>query len=51
MIGSIVANGQKTSNRAAKKPKKTAAERLKASQAVAERQVARMSNKDASRKG
>lgn len=51
MIGSIVAKGQKRSNREAKKPKKTAAERLKASQAAAERQVARMSNKDASRKG
>jgi hypothetical protein len=51
MIGALVAKGQKRSNREAKKPKKTAAERLKASQAAAERQVTRMSNKDASRKG
>ena len=46
-----MAKGQKRSNREAKKPKKTAAERLKASQAVAERQTGRISDKDAPRKG
>ena len=46
-----MAKGQKRSNREAKKPKKTAAERLKASQSVAERQIGRISDKDAPRKG
>jgi hypothetical protein len=47
----LVAKGQKRSNREAKKPKKTAAERLKASQAAAERQIGRISDKDVPRKG
>ena len=46
-----MAKGQKRSNREIKKPKKTAAERLKASQAAANRQVARIGDKDAPRKG
>jgi hypothetical protein len=46
-----VAKDQKRSNREVKKPQKTAAERLKASQATAERQIARMGGKDAARKG
>jgi len=45
-----MAKGQKKSNREAKKPKKTAADRLKATQESAERQIARMGNKDGSRK-
>jgi hypothetical protein len=45
-----VAKGQKRSNREPKKPKKTAAERLKASQAAANLQVARISDKDAPKK-
>jgi hypothetical protein len=45
-----MAKGQKKSHREAKKPKKTAADRLKASQETAERGIARMGNKDASRK-
>jgi hypothetical protein len=50
MIGAAVAKGQKRSNREAKKPKKTAAERLKATQTAADRQIVRMGDKDASRK-
>ena len=46
-----MAKGQKRSNREAKKPKKTPAERLKASQTAAERQVARVGDKNASQKG
>jgi hypothetical protein len=46
-----VAKGQKRSNREVKKPKKTAAERLKVSQVAAVRQTARMGGKDAARKG
>jgi hypothetical protein len=46
-----VAKGQKISNREVKKPKKTAAERLKAGQALAERQIGRISDKDGPRKG
>jgi hypothetical protein len=46
----VVAKGQKKSHREAKKPKKTAADRLKQSQETAERQIARMGNKDATRK-
>jgi hypothetical protein len=45
-----VAKGQQRSNREAKKPKKTAAERLKASMAAADRQVARIGSKDAPKK-
>jgi hypothetical protein len=45
-----VAKGQKRSNREAKKPKKTAAERLKASQTSANNQLARMGDKDAPKK-
>ena len=45
-----VAKGQKRSNREAKKPKKTAAERLKASQAAANLQTARLVNKDTAKK-
>jgi len=45
-----VAKGQKRSNREAKKPKKTAAERLKASQSAANVQLARMGDKDAEKK-
>ena len=45
-----VAKGQKRSNREAKKPKKTAAERLKASQTAANVQLARMGDKDAAKK-
>jgi hypothetical protein len=45
-----VAKGQKRSNREAKKPKKTAAERLKSSQSAATVQLARMGDKDASKK-
>jgi hypothetical protein len=41
-----MAKGQKRSNREAKKPKKTAAERLKASQTASNRQIARMGDKD-----
>ena len=47
----LVAKGQKRSNREAKKPKKTAAERLKADQAAAERQIIRIGPKGASAKG
>jgi hypothetical protein len=50
MIGAAVAKGQKRSNREAKKPKKTAAERLKATQTATDRQIVRMGDKDASRK-
>jgi len=46
-----MAKGQKRSGREPKKPKKTPAERLKASQAAAERQIARVADKDAPRKG
>jgi hypothetical protein len=47
-----VAKGQKRSNREAKKPKKTAAERLKAGQAATDRKVvARLGDKDVPRKG
>ena len=45
-----VAKGQMRSNREAKKPKKTAAERQKANQAAADRQVARIGDKDAPKK-
>ncbi len=45
-----MAKGQKRSNREAKKPKKTAAERLKASQAATNIQIARIGDKDAPRK-
>jgi hypothetical protein len=45
-----VAKGQKRSNREAKKPKKTAAERLKSSQSATTVQLARMGDKDASKK-
>ena len=45
-----VAKGQQRSNREAKKPKKTAAERLKSSQSAATVQLARMGDKDASKK-
>jgi hypothetical protein len=40
-----VAKGQKRSNREAKKPKKTAADRLKESSAAASPQLARMGGK------
>lgn len=52
-----MAKGQKRSGREPKKPKKTPAERLKASQAASERKIAGMSNsagtgnKDGSGKG
>jgi hypothetical protein len=46
-----MAKGQKRSNREVKKPKKTAADRLKASQAAAERQIVRPGEKPAPRKG
>jgi hypothetical protein len=46
-----MAKGQKRSNREIKKPKKTVAERQKASQPVASRQVPRIGDKDAPRKG
>ena len=45
-----MAKGQKRSNREAKKPKKTAAERLKSSQSAATVQLARMGDKDAYKK-
>jgi len=45
-----MAKGQKRSGREPKKPKKTAADRLKASQAATERQISRMGGKDATRK-
>ncbi len=45
-----VAKGQKRSNREAKKPKKTDAERQKASQSVANHQIARVGDKDAPKK-
>ncbi len=45
-----MAKGQKRSNREAKKPKKTAAERLKAGQTAASNQLARMGDKDAPKK-
>jgi hypothetical protein len=45
-----MAKGQKRSNREAKKPKKTAAERLKSSQAAANLQIARIGDKDAPKK-
>jgi hypothetical protein len=45
-----MAKGQKRSNREPKKPKKTAAERLKASQAAAERQIARAGDKNTPQK-
>jgi hypothetical protein len=50
-LEAAVAKGQKRSNREAKKPKKTAAERLNASQTAADRQIARMGDKNAPRKG
>jgi len=46
-----MAKGQQRSNREAKKPKKTDAERLKASQATADRQVVRVSGKELPKKG
>lgn len=46
-----MAKGQKRSNREAKKPKKTPAERLKAQQTAAAIQIARMDDKGASKKG
>jgi hypothetical protein len=45
-----VAKGQKRSNREVKKPKKTDAERLKARQAAANPQIARIADKDALKK-
>ena len=45
-----VAKGQKRSNREAKKPKKTEAERLKARQSTTNLQVARIGRKDAPKK-
>ena len=45
-----MAKGQKRSNREIKKPKKTAAERLKATQTAADRQIARMGDKAAPKK-
>jgi hypothetical protein len=45
-----VAKGQKKSNREAKKPKKTAAERLKASQPGSDLQVTRIAGKNAPKK-
>jgi hypothetical protein len=45
-----VAKGQKRSGREPKKPKKTAAERLKASQSAANLQIARMGDKSAPKK-
>jgi hypothetical protein len=45
-----VAKGQKRSGREAKKPKKTDAERLKASTAAANPQLARMGGKEAPKK-
>jgi hypothetical protein len=45
-----MAKGQKKSNREAKKPKKTAAERLKANQSAADRQIAHIADKVAPKK-
>ena len=45
-----MAKGQKRSNREPKKPKKTAAERLKAGSSVAAPQIARMSGKNPGKK-
>ncbi len=45
-----MAKGQKKSNREAKKPKKTTADRLKASQAATNTQLARIGDKDGPRK-
>jgi hypothetical protein len=45
-----MAKGQKKSNREAKKPKKTDAERQKASQSAAGTAFARIADKDATRK-
>lgn len=45
-----MAKGQKRSGREPKKPKKTAAERLKASQATTNPQLARMGGKDEPKK-
>lgn len=45
-----MAKGQKRSNREAKKPKKTDAERLKDRQTAANLQIARVTNKDAPKK-
>jgi hypothetical protein len=45
-----VAKGQKRSGREPKKLKKTAAERLKSSQATANLQIARISDKNAPKK-
>ncbi len=45
-----MAKGQKRSNREPKKPKKTAAERLKTSASTAAPQIARMSGKNAGKK-
>ena len=46
----VVAKGQKRSNREAKKPKKTEAERQKGTQATTNLRVARISGKDAPKK-
>jgi hypothetical protein len=45
-----MAKGQKKSNREAKKPKKTAAERLKTHQSAADRQIAHIGDKVAPKK-
>jgi hypothetical protein len=45
-----VAKGQKRSGREPKKPKKTAAERLKSSQSPANLQAARMADKESPKK-
>lgn len=45
-----MAKGQKRSGREPKKPKKTPAERLKADQTAADRQIARMGVKDVPKK-
>jgi hypothetical protein len=45
-----VAKGQKRSSREPKKPKKTAAERLKAGSSAVAPQIARMSGKNAAKK-
>jgi hypothetical protein len=45
-----MAKGQKRSKREAKKPKKTAAERLKTNQSAADRQIAQMGDKVAPKK-
>lgn len=46
----VVAKGQKRSNREAKKPKKSDAERLKARQVTANLQIARIGDKEAPKK-